>query len=445
MKKMSLFSLSWPIFIETLLYMALGFIDVFALSKYDDLASASVNTANQVAGICTLMFSVTATASAVIIAQNLGAGNREKASQTAALSIFCNFVLGIAVSVVLLLFNRPMLVFLGAEGRVLEFGGEYLGIVGGFMFSQAVINSINVVFRSHGYTRIPMYITLVMNIINTVLDLTFVFGWFGLPILGVKGVAMATSFSRIVGMIALAVLFFIKIEKPSVFKRLFPFPFKELWQMLKIGVPAAFETVNYNIAQLVITSIALRFMTDNEYITRSYVQNITSVFYIFSQSIGQGSQILTGHRVGAGKYDEAYRGVFKGLLLGYGLTAIICTVGVIFRSELIGIFTENPEVIAVGGNLIIINVILEAGRCTNLIVINSLRGAGDVYFPTAASIFSMWLISTLGSYLLVVPAGWGIYGMWAALAVDECFRGALMIFRWRSGKWRSKTVVKSSA
>ena len=54
MKKMSLFSLSWPIFIETLLFMMLGFIDVFALSQYDDLASASVGTANQVAGICNL-------------------------------------------------------------------------------------------------------------------------------------------------------------------------------------------------------------------------------------------------------------------------------------------------------------------------------------------------------------------------------------------------------
>lgn len=444
MKKMTLFSLSWPIFIETLLFMMLGFIDVFALSQYDDLASASVGTANQVAGICTLLFSVTATASAVIIAQNLGANNREKASQTAALSIFFNFVLGIIVSIVLLLFNRPMLIALGAEGKVLEFGCEYLMIVGGFMFGQAILNSVNVVFRSHGYTRIPMYITVIMNIINTVLDLTFVLGWFGMPVLGVRGVAIATTFSRVVGVIILVIIFFKKVEKPSIFKKLFPFPFKDFWQMLKIGIPAAFESINYNIAQLVITSIALRFMTDNEYITRSYVQNITSTFYIFSQSIGQGSQILTSHRVGAGKYDEAYRGLWKSLLSGYGLTAIMCMLGVIFRYQLVGIFTENSEVISIGGNLIIINIILEAGRCTNLIVINSLRGAGDVYFPTAASIFSMWVLSTLGSYLLVVMLGWGIYGMWIALAADECFRGVLMIFRWKGGKWRQKSLVKNN-
>lgn len=443
MKKMSLFSLSWPIFIETLLFMMLGFVDVFALSQYDDLASASVGTANQVAGICNLLFSVTATASAVMIAQNLGANNRKEASQTASLSIFFNFILGIIVSVVLVIFNRPILSALGAENKVLEFGSEYLTIVGGFMFGQAIINSVNVVFRSHGYTQIPMYITIVMNVINTVLDLTFVFGWFGIPVLGVTGVAIATTFSRLVGGIILIIIFFRKVEKLSIFKKLFPFPFKAFLQMLKIGIPAAFESINYNIAQLIVTSIALRFMTDNEYITRSYVQNITSTFYIFSQSIGQGSQILTSHRVGAGKYDEAYHGVWRGLLSGYGLTAIMCTFGVVFRYQLVGIFTDNAEIIAIGGNLIIMNVILEAGRCTNLIVINSLRGAGDVYFPTAAAIFSMWVLSTLGSYLLVVVCGWGIYGMWIALAADECFRGVLMIFRWKSGIWRQKTLVKN--
>lgn len=443
MKKMSLISLSWPILVETLLFMMLGFIDVFALSQYDDLASASVGTANQVAGICNLLFSVTATASAIIIAQNLGAKNREKATQAAALSIFFNFMLGIIVSVILVLFNRPMLTALGAEGKVLEFGSEYLVIVGGFMFGQSVINSINVVFRSHGYTRIPMYITVVMNIINTVLDLTFVFGWFGMPVLGVRGVAIATTFSRIVGGIILVIIFFKKVEKFSMFRELFPFPFKDFWLMLKVGIPAAFESINYNISQLIVTSIALRFMTNDEYITRSYVQNITTTFYIFSFSIGQGAQILTSHYVGAKKYDTAYKELWKSLLLGYGLTAIMCTFGVIFRHQLVGIFTGNSEVIAIGGQLIIMNVILEAGRCTNLIIINSLRGAGDIYFPTAAAIFSMWVLSTLGSYIFVVVCGLGIYGMWIALAADECFRGILMVLRWRSGKWRQKSLTDS--
>ncbi len=441
MKKMSLISLSWPILVETLLFMMLGFVDVFALSQYDDLASASVGTANQVAGICNILFSVTSTASAIIIAQNLGANNRTKATQTASLSIFFNFMLGLLVSLILVFFNKPMLSALGAKGKVLSFGSEYLVIVGSFMFGQAIINSINVVFRSHGYTRIPMYITVVMNILNTVLDLTFVFGWFGMPVLGVRGVAIATTFSRIIGAVIIIIIFFKKVEKISMFKFLFPFPFKDFGLMLKVGIPAAFESINYNLSQLIVTAIALKFMTENEYITRGYTQNITNIFYIFSLSIGQGAQILTSYYVGAKKFDTAYRELLKSLLLGYGLTAVMCTLGVIFRHQLLDIFTDNPEVIAIGGDLIIINVILEAGRCTNLIIINSLRGAGDVFFPTGAAIFSMWILSTLGSYILVAVCGWGIYGMWLALASDECFRAVLMIFRWKNGRWREKSLA----
>ena len=63
-------------------------------------------------------------------------------------------------------------------------------------------------------------------------------------------------------------------------------------------------------------------------------------------------------------------------------------------------------------------------------------------FPTMCAIFSNWLLSVLGSYLLAVVCGMGIYGLWIALAADECFRGVLMLIRWKSGKWRDKAIVK---
>ena len=107
-----------------------------------------------------------------------------------------------------------------------------------------------------------------------------------------------------------------------------------------------------------------------------------------------------------------------------------------------GLFTSDPTVIELGAAVLLINVALELGRATNLVLIACLRGAGDVYFPTACAIFSNWAISVLGSFLLAVVAGWGLYGLWAALAADELFRGALMTLRWRSGKWKTKRIVK---
>ena len=242
-------------------------------------------------------------------------------------------------------------------------------------------------------------------------------------------------------MIVLAVFLFRKVEKPSIFRLLKPFPWRDVRDVLKIGVPSALESFLYNLSQLVITSIVLNCLTEAELIAKTYVGNISMFFYIFAVSIGQASQIITGHLVGAGKPDEAYRRGVRAHLGALAIALGICAVGVIFRAPLMGIFTDDATVIALGSTILMINVVLEFGRTTNLVLIACLRGSGDVFFPTGCAIFSMWFISVLGSYIFAVVLGMGIYGLWIALAADECFRGVLMIIRWHSGKWRSKRVV----
>ena len=202
MKKMTLFNLSWPIFIETALFMLLGFVDVYVLSRYSDLAASAAQAANQVVSICTLVFTVISGASAVLISQALGAGDKEKSSRVAALSILFNLLLGIVMSGILVIFCKPFLVFMGAKGEILSFANEYLIIVGAFIFTQALLGAVSVIIRNHGYTKVTMYVTVAMNIINTFFDIVFVLGLLGFPQLGIKGVAIATSFSRIVGIIS---------------------------------------------------------------------------------------------------------------------------------------------------------------------------------------------------------------------------------------------------
>ena len=438
MKKLTLFGLAWPIFIETALFMLLGFVDVFILSGYDDLAASSVNAANQTVSIVTIVFNILSTASAVLISQYLGAGKRNSASQVAALSIALQFVFGVAVSIVFLLCNRPILTLIGAEGQVLGFASQYLSIVGGAIFMQAFLGAVSVIIRNHGLTKITMFVSLGMNIFNTAADLLLV------PSMGVTGAAVATCVSRVLGAIVLAVIMFTKIEKPSIFKMLKPFPSNMLKTMLKVGVPSALETFLYNLSQLVITAIVLKCLTENELVAKTYVQSITMFFYLFSIAIGQASQILIGHLVGAEKYDEAYRQGYRSHRAALLISMSVCVIGVLLRAQLIGIFTDDPEVIEICSRILFINVILEFGRTTNLVIIACMRGAGDVFFPTLCAVFSNWTLSVLGSYLLAVVLGMGIYGMWIALTADEIVRGAFMLLRWKGGRWRSKRVVNTN-
>lgn len=436
MKKLNLFNLAWPIFIETAMFILLGFIDVYILSSYDDLAASSVNTANQTISIVTIVFQILSTAGAVMISQYLGAGKRKDASLVSVLLITSQLFFGVIISVIFLLFNRPVLMLIGADGQILEYASGYLFIVGGTMMFQALMNACAVIIRNHGMTKLPMFVTAGMNVLNTGLDLLTV------PTMGVTGAAIATAISRIICSIVLVIILFKKIESPSAFKLLKPFPKKEFLSMLKIGVPSAMETFLYNLSQLAITSIVLYCLSENELIAKTYLQIITMFFYLFSMAIGQASQIMIGHLVGAKEYDEAYRQGLRSYRTALIITVITCIIGIVLRKPLISVFTDNPEVIAIGCTILLMNAFLEFGRTTNLVIINCMRGAGDVYFPAICAVLSNWVISVGCSYLLAVVCGMGIYGLWIALAADECVRGIMMIIRWKSGAWRAKRVVK---
>ena len=242
------------------MFILLGFIDVYILSSYDDLAASSVNTATQTISIVTIVFQILSTAGGVMISQYLGAEKRKDASLVSVLLIASQLFFGVIISVIFLLFNRSILTLIGADGQILEYASGYLTIVGGTMMFQALMNACAVIIRSHGMTKLPMFVTAGMNVLNTGLDLIMV------PMMGVQGAAIATGVSRIISSIVLLIILFKKIESPSALKLLKPFPRGEFLSMLKIGVPSAMETFLYNLSQLLITSIVLYCLSENELI-----------------------------------------------------------------------------------------------------------------------------------------------------------------------------------
>ena len=439
-KRMNLLSLTWPIFIENMLFMLLGFIDIFVLSRYNDVAASAVSAANQVISICNLVFSIISGATAILISQSLGAEKRQSASMIAALSLLFSTLIGLIVSALIAVFHRPLLAALGAQGDILEYGCEYLLIVGGFIFTQAILNSVTAILRSHGYTRISMYVTAIMNVLNAILDTAFVLGLFGLPSLGVRGVAIATTLARVIGVAILCFMLFSQVESPSIFALLKPFPREEGKKILLVGLPSAFESINYNVAQLVVTSIIFHFLSDTDFITKTYFSNIVIFFYVFSNSIAQAAQILVGYHMGNGDPESADRVCMHSLKVSL-LISMSISIGALFvRQYLMMIFTTDPVIVQAGASLFFIDLFVEFGRTFNIVVINGLRGAGDTVYPSVVAVFSMWIVSTLGCYLLAVPLGLGLPGIWIAFAADECLRGLLMQLRWKSGKWKNKSL-----
>lgn len=439
-KRLNVFNITWPIFIETMLFMMLGTVDTFMLSHYSDNAVAAVGVSNQILSMVNIMFGIITGGTAIIVAQYLGAGNKKMASKATAVAIVFNLTFGLILSLSMAFAGKKILALMNIRPELMDYAVQFLGIVGGFMFIQAVMMTITAVVRSHGYTRISMFVTLGMNAINLIGDYCAIFGPFGLPVLGVKGVAISTTFSKLVGLMVMIVILKKVVDRKFTFKCLKPFPTEILSNLLKIGIPTAGEQLSYNLSQLVITYF-INMLSNEALTTKSYVQNIVMFAFLFSVAVAQGTQIVVGHLVGRGEKEHAYKQCIKSLKLSVVVSLSISILFAVLGGKLISIFTANSSIIAIGAAVLIVDMILEPGRSFNLVIISSLTASGDVKFPVYMGIVSMWGVSVVFSYIFGIVMGFGLVGMWVAFAMDEWLRGIIMYFRWKGRKWQSMSLV----
>lgn len=439
-KNMSLFKLGWPIFIQSLLSMCLGYIDTLMISRYSDTAVGGIGNANQITGFLTLAFSIISTATAVITAQYLGAKIRNKINTIYSVSMAFNLVLSLLISLIILIFNRPILKMMNVQKIMFEDASSYMVIVGGFIFLEAVFDIYSQIFRSNGKTKIGMVISIVMNLTNITGNYMFLYGPLKFLHLGVKGVALSTTISRVVAVIIAIIYFKKNIDGSISIKYLIPFDFEIFKKLLLVGLPSAGENISYNVAQIILLMFinSLSAVAVN---TRIYANILSSFAYLFSISSAMATSIIVGHLVGGKEYDNAYTKVLNTLKKAMVLSIIIAIINYIISPFTFGLFTDNSKVVSLGHKIMFICIFLEIGRCTNLVVINSMRAAGDIKFPTFLGMASMWGISVFGGYILGIVMGFGLQGIWIAMALDEIVRGIVVLARWINGNWRGKRII----
>ncbi|MEK5443797.1 MATE family efflux transporter [Fredinandcohnia sp. FSL W7-1320] len=439
-KKLTLFALTWPIFIELLLHMLMGNADTLMLSMYSDNSVAAVGVANQILSLIIVMFGFIATGTAVLVAQHFGANNQKSAPEVSVVSIIANLVFGLILSFIVFIWSKKLLLLMDLPVELLDEADSYLSIVGIFSFLQALIMTIGAVIRSYGFTRDTMYVTIGMNILNVIGNYIFIFGPFGLPVLGVEGVAISTSVSRLIGLFVITFLLIKRVDHGLPFKEVFTLPKQHIQNLLKIGIPSAGEQLSYNSSQMFITYF-ITIMGTQALTTKVYAQNLMMFIFLFSIAISQGTQILVGQMIGARQINDAYQRALKSLKLAILISAAMAIVFSIFKEPLLSIFTNNQDIIKTGGILILLTIILEPGRAFNLVLINALRAAGDVKLPVYMGILSMWGICVPIAYVLGVHFELGLIGVWISFIVDEWLRGIIMLWRWRSRAWERKSFV----
>lgn len=430
-----------PIFIETLLIMMLGAIDTIMLSQYSDNSVAAVGVVNQLVMFAFLIFEVINIGTSVLCSQYLGARLEKKMVQVVGVSLLLNLVFGLLVSAILHFGAEPLLHIMGLRPSLMGDGVNYMRIVGAFAFFQAMSLTISASLRSVNKAIYPMMVTVLVNIMNIIGNYTLIFGKFGFPEMGVEGAAISTAFARGVSMLILFVILFKKHIKTFPLSYFKPFPFIELRNLLKIGLPSAGENMSYSFSQVVLTYF-INMLSNEALATRTYVVNIVMFVYLFAIAMAQGGAITIGHLVGQKKIRAAYllgKYVMRwSIFVSLSLSCLWALGG----PWIFDMLTDNETIVQLGIHILFVDIILEVGRAVNIYATNALRSAGDVNYPFYVGVVVQWSVAVGLGYLLGIHWAWGLIGMWCAFLLDENIRAVIFIHRWNSMKWAKKAFVE---
>lgn len=435
------FVLSLPIFAELLLQLLVGNIDQLMISRLGSAAVASVGNGNQVMNVVIIVLETMSAATTILLTQNLGAGGREEScNETATVGLVVTTLFSLLVGLVLLFLPHILFDLLRTPAETFDGACLYLRIVGGTVLIQGLYIQLCAILRSYTLLKEVVIISIVMNLLNVAGNALLINGWLGFPKLGITGAALATVLSKAAGLL-LAIWILVR-KHPVRFslKYFSPFPKQTVKHLLGIALPSGTEALSYNVSQIFILRF-INLMGTTVIATKVYASMLANVAYIYTVAIAQATQIIIGYLLGAQKTEEVTRRVWSTTRIAIFISELLTLLLLLFCDPIYSLFTNDPAIHALGRQIILVELALELGRSINIILVKTLTTAGDVWFPVAIGIFSMWTISVFGGWLLGHGMAWGLVGIWIAMAFDECFRGVLFTFRFRRGKWKEKRLV----
>lgn len=450
--------LAVPVFLELILSVAMGYINQFMLAGIP-IASNAVSQANQISNIFIVSFSVFSTSSLILITQLKGSGNNELLNKVYSLSFWVNFILGVVVSSLVIGLANPLFRMMQVADNVFPCAVMYQYVSGASIIFLALNQVLSSFLRANKKMTQPMLIAVITNVVNAIGVAITLWAFPDGTLDSIQkmiGVGLSTLISRFVGFI-LSLVFYVKYVSISLsFKGIRPFPKQLFKRLLTIGLPTAGETLSYNFSQLVlviIVNFSVSVLMQN---LRSYIMTFTSIIYLFASGTATAMQVVEGTLVGEGKKDETERLVkdigVMARTVSFIMSLLITAIAYFVFYYLMGAAIADPsykegftqhDVGLVAVYCMLIDIVLDQGRATNLVYVKGLETAGDISFPVLTSIITSWALTVGVSALLCIVFKLGIYGAFIGACLDECVRGIIFEIRWKLGKWKDKTLVKN--
>ncbi len=431
----SVLTLALPVTISSLLQRTEGIVAVFLVGGLGASPIAAVGLGQLLAFIATTLVSGLSVGSNVIVAQLWGARRHHEAGQAAR-----HFLgLSIAVSLILMisgmLLNRFAMQQLGAESAVIALALPYSTLIFLVIPFTVLIQVLSSILQGSGDTKTPMYAMIVVNVLHIAIAYPLIYGRWGLPAVGVQGAAIAVGVAEATG-----ALYLFQRCRPLLRQSThFRFDlFRTMWQ---VGAPVSGERIVQQAGILLYTKIVLLYGTVS-YAAHQVGLSIESLSFLPGYGFAIAAATMVGQSIGAGKYTRAKLENWEANRMATIVMSVMGVVFFFFPYVLLRAFTSDEAVIDLGTVFLKIVALLQIPLALTMVLAGSLRGAGDTHFIMVATTIGMWAMRVPIAFITGVWFELGVFYVWLAMIADWTLRMALMLWRYRSERWKAIQVIR---
>ena len=407
-------SLSFPIMISQLGHITVGVFDSLMIGKVSVSQLAAVSLATSIFSFI-LLFCIGLSYGITPLISSSDRGKKYVSS------ILYNGMLVNVISSILLvsfvILTKHLLSYLGQDEEVLFHTYSYLDIICISLIPLILFQTFKQFIEGLGFTKPSMYISVISNVINIVLNAVLIFGLFGFPRLEIIGAAYATLISRVI-MFLLILIYCLNDRRFSkyILKRKFLVNLNHIKDIFRIGFASGlqyiFEVGAFSVATVMTGSIGAIHLAAHQ-----IALNLASISYMIASGIGSASMISLSYYDGKRNFEDMRRSGFASFLLVFILMIVSALVFIIFRNYLPVLYVDDSSVINIASTLLIIAGLFQISDGIQAVGLGILRGIRDIKKPTIITFISYWIISIPLSYFLGIEYGYGVYGIWIGLSV----------------------------
>ncbi len=435
-KAIVLFAL--PMLLGNVFQQFYNMVDSFVVGRFVGTAAlAAVGTSFPIVFLTIALIMGVTMGSTVLVAQYFGAKAYERVRAVVDTAYLFLGVAGLALSVGGVLLTEAILRLLAVPEAILPDAALYLKVIFAGMLPSFGYNAVSAILRGLGDSKTPLYLLIVSTILNIALDLLFVvaFGW------GVAGVAWATVIAQAVSFIGAIIV----LNRRNEFLRLklaeLRFDREAFALSLKIGLPTGIQQTLVAAAMMMLTRVVNSFgtVTMAAYAAASRLDSFAAMP---AMSLGAAATTFVGQNLGAGKPERVRRGHFSALLIGIAFSLLTALVVGLWGRNLMGIFTTDAEVAAIGARYLLIVGMFYFLFTTMFITNGALRGAGAATVPMLNTILALWVVRLPVAFLFSGPLGLGSDGVWLSIPAGWLVGAGMALLYYLSGKWKNKAVIR---